>query len=119
MENRAAESWLQAGEVIALQVPANHTEGSGARGGRLWLTDRRLIFSPHALDKGLGANRVDIPLSHITNAGKEAAGCGPQAWFSGGLRARLRIEVADGSKHLFVVNKLDTVIVQIRQHLTT
>ena len=115
MENRGTESWLQGEEVIALRVFANHTEGYTARGGRLWLTDKRLVFHPHALDKGLGARSVDIPLSQITGVGKEPAGCGPGAWFSGGLRARLRIETSDGSKHLFVVNGLDSVIAQIKQ----
>lgn len=99
------------------RIPANHTEGGTARGGWIWLTDQRLLFAPHALDAGLGAARVEIPLAQIASVGKEPAGCGPGAWFSGGLRARLRLETADGTRHLFVVNGLDTVIARIEQQL--
>jgi len=111
------EEWLQPGETLMMRIGANHTEGSTARGGWIWLTDRRLLFAPHGLDASLGASRVEIPLAQIANVGKEPGGCGPGAWFSGGLRARLRVETADGTRHLFVVNGLDTVIARIEQQL--
>jgi hypothetical protein len=111
MENRTGPAWLEEGEVVILQIPANHSEGSTARGGKLWLTDRRLLFLPHGLDRALGAGSVEIPLSDITFVGKEPAGGG---LLSGGLRDRLRVEAVDGSHFLFVVNRLDEVIAQIR-----
>lgn len=100
-----------------MEASANHTEGAIARGGRLWLTNQRLVFLPHGFDQALGADAVNLPLSEVAHARKEPAGCGPQAWFSGGARARLRIDVVDGTTQLFVVNRLDSVVGQIEQQI--
>ena len=90
---------------------ANHTEGELTRGGHLAVDGTRLTFTPHALDVGLGAVMVDVPLAKIVEVGVE-----PRSWnpFDGGLRRRLRVVVADGQRHLFVVNGVKGVLAELR-----
>ena len=114
MANNTNASWLETGEAVVLSIAANHSVGATTRGGKLWLTNKRLVFAPHALDRGLGASSVSIPLSQIKDVGKEAAGCSPLKIFSGGIRSRLRIETVEGKVYLFVVNGLERVVAQIR-----
>ena len=109
-----SELGLEAEETVVMTIPANNTQGSLARGGRLWLTTRRLIFMPLTIEKTLRASSVNISLSQITGVGKVIAGSRPDAGFSGGVVDRLQVNVADGSEYLFVVDKPDSVASKIR-----
>lgn len=60
----------QPGERLVATVAANHWQGIEARGGRLHLTTHALRFVPHRFNFSL--DRVDLPLSHITEMGGSA-----------------------------------------------
>jgi hypothetical protein len=81
---------MEQGEHLIFERRANQTQGGIARGGRLCLTNRRLVFEPHRVERGLSrASDRTVRLSEIG-----AADVAPRSWgvFSGGLRRRLRIQ---------------------------
>lgn len=51
------------GENILFETGANHFKGSEAVGGRLYLTEKRLIFQSHKLN--IQNHQLSIPLSEI------------------------------------------------------
>jgi hypothetical protein len=97
--------------AVAFQKRANHTEGRVARGGMLAVDGGRLTFTPHRLDRSLGGSTVDVALTEVVEVGAE-----PRSWrpFDGGMRTRLRVVLASGERHLFVVNGLDELIHRLR-----
>jgi hypothetical protein len=99
---------LDAGEASQATWMANYTATVWTTvGGKLELTDRRLIFRPGVFDRALGDKVFSLPLDAITELGRKARTWNP---FDGGLRTRLQITTRDGGVHLFVVNKLETVL---------
>jgi hypothetical protein len=107
-----AELDASAGETSVASWLANHTDSPWTTiGGKLELTDRRLIFRPGRADRALGSKIWSVPLAAITEVGRHARTWNP---FDGGLRTRLRVVTRDGKTHLFVVNGLDAVIAKIR-----
>jgi hypothetical protein len=96
----------QPGEEVVWSQGANRIQPSGrAVGGKLFLTDRRLIFCPHWVDGATGGKTWDTPLAEVA-----AVGTAPKEGKGGGLRDRLRIELADGEEQRFVVNRLADVV---------
>jgi hypothetical protein len=108
---RIGSWWLksveaQPGEQVVWSKGANRIQPSGrAVGGKLFLTDRRLVFCPHWVDGATGGKTRDMPLADVA-----AAGTVPKGGTRGGLRERLRIELTDGAEELFVVNGLADVV---------
>lgn len=90
---------------------ANHTQCHWrAVGGRLFLTESRLLFYPNSIDARLGGQLCDIALDQITAIREEPSNLSLRELFSGGLRTRLRIEAIGGRVELFVVQHLADVI---------
>lgn len=88
---------------------ANRSQGLRAVGGTLDLVDGQLQFRPNVFDGAFGGESVDIDLSQITGLGIEPGRLSLMELFSGGLLARLRVELADGSTQLFVVKSPEQV----------
>jgi hypothetical protein len=59
---------LQPGETVAHEGFANHFLNCEGRGGRLYLTNRRLVFQPHAVN--LQRSGFSMPLDDIAEASK-------------------------------------------------
>lgn len=101
------------GEQVVMTKSANFSQNpQRAVGGKLWLTNRRVLFAPHGFDRALAGESVEIPLARVAEVGKEPVNL--RHFFGGGIRARLRIATVDGAVYLFVVNGLHAVIAQIR-----
>ncbi|WP_194820343.1 hypothetical protein [Nocardia sp. XZ_19_385] len=95
-------------ETVTWKHFANHSQSRNrAIGGRLYLTQTRLLFEPNQLDGATGGRSWHAPLGAIRAVGAQEA---DGSLFNGGLRRRLRLELSDGSVELFVVNKLDEVL---------
>lgn len=73
-----------------------------------------ILFSPHRFDYFLGGQKWATELAEVSDVGKQGKG-GDN--FGGGLRDRLMITLVDGRVDLFVVNKLDQVINNLRKGL--
>ena len=82
---------------LANRVQSSHR----AVGGKLFLTDRRLVFCPQWVDGATGGKTWDASLATVA-----AVGTAPKR----GRRERLRIEIADGDEELFVVNRVAEVV---------
>ena len=105
------------GETEVFSIFGNRTQSANrAVGGKLFVTDRRLLFTPHLFDYALGGQRREIFFTDIANVSAQTAGGDA---FGGGLRNRLRIDLRDGTAELFVVNKLDQVIEKLQKHITS
>lgn len=103
--------WLKSVEAepnehVAWSQGANRIQPSGrAVGGKLFLTDRRLVFCPHWVDGATGGKTWDASRTDVA-----AVGTAPRGGKRGGLRDRLRIELTNGGEQLFVVNRLADVV---------
>lgn len=107
---------LQEGEIVVVEFLANRSQGWRAVGGKVWITSHRLLFLPNAVDVRTGGQEFSCRRSDIRWIDVEppTTSGGP---FSGGLRRRLRVELADESTELFVVNRVETLVQTIRAEL--
>ncbi len=100
------------GETVLARRWANHTLSKlQATGGRLYLTNYRVLFCPHAFDAALNRPYWWAPFAAITEVGREKKSLRN---FTGGVRDRLKISLNDGATELFVINKLNDVIDEIQ-----
>jgi hypothetical protein len=107
---------LRDGESVAETWLCNHAANRRiARGGRLYLTDRRLAFRPHALDTRLGANSLDIWRGDIQRVTVEPGDSlrtvitrPLDSLLAGGLRSRLRVETEQRTER-FMMSDPDAV----------
>ncbi len=104
------------GEVVLWARFANRTQGGyRAVGGKLFLTNQRLLFLPNRVDAALGGHAWEAELADVRGVGRQPARRRPTMLFSGGLRDRLRVVLNQGPVELFVVNQLEEVIARLEQ----
>jgi hypothetical protein len=101
----------QSEEEVVWSRSANRMQGSRAVGGKLLLTDRRILFCPHLIDGLLGGKRWATETRSVAEVGIEPKGSGKASKLGGGMRDRLRIRSADGTEELFVVKRLEEEVV--------
>ena len=106
---------LKDGEEVIHSFLANRTQSPNrAIGGKVFITNQRLLFCPHLLDYFTGGRKFEVELSRITDVGIELAG---GDLFGGGLRNRLRI-IHDRNQDLFVVNNLNYIVKTIENSIS-
>jgi hypothetical protein len=94
---------LAPGEEVRWKAYANRVlSDSTTAGGRLFVTDRRVLFQPNRVDRRLGRKAWESPLEAVTEV--ETVGRDARL-FAGGPRKRLGIKNTDGEE-VFVVNRL-------------
>jgi hypothetical protein len=93
---------LRAGEYEAGRFFANHVQGGQGQGygGRLFITNERLVSIPVAASQSHGASRAEFDLRNVLTAEVAARGSGPGI---GSLRRRLRLRTSSGDMEYFVV----------------
>lgn len=97
---KVIEPQMRGDEQVLWEKAANRFQNRlRAVGGRLYLTDRRLVFGRHQFDARLGGKEWAAPLSQITDV--EARGRGP-------LR-KVHVTLRDGTVERFVVRPSDEV----------
>jgi hypothetical protein len=84
---------LEEGEKVLKEGPANHFMGFEGVGGRLFLTDRRLLFKSHRWN--FQVHELSVPLAEV--AGAKAV------MTAGILPNGLKVSRADGTTDRFVV----------------
>ena len=95
-------------EVVWSQAADRLKDSGPAVGGKLFLTDRRLIFCPHWVDAATGGKAWQVPLERVA-----AIETIPKGSPGGGMRDRLAIELAGGGRERFVVNRLEAVVARL------
>ncbi len=84
-------------------------------GGKLFLTDQRLLFMPNRFDDATGGDEWGCPLGDITAVGVEPRR--PAIPFVGrtaALRRRLRVDLGSGDREVFVVNGVNEAVEVLR-----
>ena len=104
---------LQVGERVEWATRANRSQGNRAVGGRLFLTNERLVFAPHRFDDVLGGESWSRRRQDVEDVAVEPSGVHP---FSGALRPRLRIVFLDAVE-LFVVPRVADVVQRLKAAL--
>ena len=103
-------------EALLEKYPANYFASEGRPlGGRLYLTDQRVVFLPHRLDSLLGGSSTDIPFESINGIYRETAADrdNPES----PIPDRLEIQELSGESHLFVLSDLDGALLRTRELL--
>lgn len=109
---------VDADEVVAWSGRANRSVGVRAVGGTLYLTDRRLLFRPHLVERWFfGGQEWGVPRSRLAGFGVESRSRDAQGLFSGGLRKRLRVNLTDRGPELFVVPSPERAAVRLSEEL--
>lgn len=106
---------LNPGEKILQSFPVNHTQGKRAVGGKLFVSNSRLIFVPNRIDAFFKGKTWSLDIQDIENISTESPNLSVNNIFSGAWRKRLRITSYDKNTALFVVNDLEHVIEELNQ----
>ena len=88
------------------QIACNWQQRGIARGGRLGLTSQALVFEPNRVDRLMGGKSRRVPLTEIASVAVEAGGF-PKSPVSGGMRQRMRLNLASGGSELLLINDLN------------
>ena len=89
---RVREPTFEEGEEVRWEARANRFQQKiRSIGGRIYLTDRRLVFAPHKFDEKLGGRAWSARLSDLDRA------------FVRGLLKNVRVVAKDGEMHRFVI----------------
>jgi hypothetical protein len=91
---------LRAGEYEVGRFFANHVQGDHAYGGRLFITNERLVFVPVAGSQSRGASRSELELKEVSVAEVASRGSGPSV---GALRRRLKVGTFSECAEYFIV----------------
>lgn len=110
------------GESVLSAYYANYLRGEGRPlGGKLYVTDERLLFCPHLIDAFFGGSRRMIqldtisaverfdPESQVEETTIDAPG--------GGTEERIRVRLVDGTDAFFIANDLDDAIADLEAAL--
>lgn len=90
----------RAGEYEVGRFFANHVQGDHAYGGRLFVTNERLVFVPVAGSQSRGASRSELDLKQVLVAEVASRGSGPSV---GALRRRLKVCTFSDCAEYFIV----------------
>ena len=103
------EPELSFGEEILWRRNANREQTSLRQvGGRLFLTNQRLLFTPNRFDDATDGASLSCPVTHVADVAVEPSGlAAPLLGRTARLRRRRRVELQDGRVELFVVNRAD------------
>ncbi|MGE0550481.1 MAG: hypothetical protein AB7O24_04765 [Kofleriaceae bacterium] len=105
------------GESFVVHHAANRLQGKRTVGGGLHLTTQRLLFTPTVFDARFGGNAWSCTLAEVVSVGVQRGRFSLRELFRGGLVDRLRIDMADGSRELFVVTNPGQRAAEFREHL--
>ncbi len=121
MASWTGEPTLASGEHILWQRLANRQQGPNrSMGGRIFLTELRVIFLPNRVDEATGGIAWCRDLSDIAAVTVEPRHFGvPFVTANVGLRKRLRIEARDAAVDLFLVNGLSEAVHRIEAAIAT
>jgi hypothetical protein len=109
-----AEPKLEAGEAIQWQASAGRSLNRWTTsGGRLTVTNKRVLFQPNRFDTATGKTPWECPLTSVS--GFEAVGRDLTVP-AGGTRLRLGIQTSTGVE-IFVVNGLEDKLLELRKLL--
>jgi hypothetical protein len=106
------EPKLEAGEIIRWQSSAGRSLNRWiTSGGKLLVTNRRVLFQPNRFDTLTGKTPWGCPLASVTGFDIVERDL---AVLAGGMRRRLGIQTQDGVES-FVINDLEKKVMELRE----
>lgn len=100
------------GEQVLVRWRAGRTQGSRRLvAGHLYLTTRRLVFAPNALEAQLNGAYYQTYLSSIVDLGRQPKDT--SQLLGGSIRDRVWVEIDDRSVERFRVKDIDEVVARI------
>jgi hypothetical protein len=109
-----AKPKLDAGEEIQWQTSAGRSLNRWiTSGGRLTVTNKRVLFQPNRFDRATGKSPWECPLASVTSFEAVDRDLTVPA---GGTRRRLGIKTTNGVE-IFVVNRLKDKLLELRELL--
>jgi hypothetical protein len=108
---------LDANETVVRSFPANHTQGKRAVGGKLFLTNRRVIFVPNRVDWNIGGQIWEASRDAIQTVARDRPHFSIVELFSGALLSRLVVSTLSGERAFFVVNDLDKIVADLSEYI--
>ena len=110
---------LRADESLLEYYAVNYFHGERRPyGGRLYLSDLRLIFVPHRIDALFGVRTATIELVTIADVRRDADGP-PTDNGDHNPPACLTVQTDDGDAHYFVMNDIDLAVERILDAIRT
>lgn len=106
------EGRADSGALIWRHSASQVQSARGTVGGSLYLTATRLLFKPNHLEAAIGGQQWSTSLRTVSSVSIQPRGGNV---LKGGLRDRLRVDLADGSAVFFVVDRINYVIGVISQ----
>lgn len=105
------------GENVIWRRYANREQSALRQvGGRLFLTSQRIVFVPNRFDDATHGEAWSTALTAIASVTVEPSRRAlPFPGLAAAWRRRLRIESRDGRVDLFVVNRVDDVVMRLRE----
>lgn len=121
MSGWVKEPDLTAGERVLWRRNANREQSPLRQvGGRLFLTNKRLVFAPNRFDERTGGERWDARLEDIADVSTHPARpTFPFLGLTARLRRRLQVERRDGSVDIFVVNRVDDAVRTLQKAMSS
>lgn len=105
---------LASEEALLHKYPTNYFSGEARPyGGRLYVTDRRLVFLPHRIDAMFGGSNVSLHFDDLNDVSSEAEYLEDGELDTRRIPIRLRVETLDGEVHFFVVEDLDRALEEV------
>lgn len=101
---------LRANEELVGEVSANLKRGVEFAGGRLTITNQRLIFRAHVLN--VQSQGAEIPLSSIADVEKASS-------LLGMINNRLKLRTNSGIEYDFVISQRDEIASLIQQQIAS
>jgi hypothetical protein len=99
---------LRSGEQLLADVAANMFRGVESVGGRMRITDKRILFEPHSLN--LQKQPAEIPLEQVTEVGKSNT--------MGFIPNGLFVHLQSGLEYKFVCWQRERLISLIQKHIS-
>jgi hypothetical protein len=103
------------GELVEWAGRATRTQGARVVGGRLLVTDRRLVFRPGLLDSMTGGQTWGLYFTEILEVVSELHCPAPGSRFKAGWRQRLKVVARDGPAIYLSVAQLEDLVDRLRR----
>jgi len=107
---------LMTGEIVHWSCFANHTQSRRrAVGGKLYITNYRMLFNPHLIDFILFGKKWNLLLKEVESIIKATR---RKNLLNGSIGERLKIKQKNQNEDYFVVRDIDRVINKISIEMT-
>jgi hypothetical protein len=103
------------GELLEWVGRATRTQGARVVGGRLLVTDRRLVFRPGLLDSMMGGQTWSLYFNEILEVVTDLHCPAPGSRFQAGWRQRLKVVARDGAAVHLAVAQLEDLVERLRR----